>query len=236
MQYEGKKLRYELKHYLHPFDHQSLRVRLNTLLHRDRNSVSEEGYHIRSLYFDDLNNNALYEKNYGIMKRKKYRIRIYNQSDHAIKLERKSKFGDMICKESASLSREEYDQIMAGDVVFLLKRKEPLLHQFYYGIKVHGLSPKVIVDYTREAYIYPLGDVRVTFDKGLAAVINTQDIFNSHAVPMYVFREPREILEVKYTGFLPSFIRELLDFHGSLRTAISKYVLCRHFMKEHQHL
>lgn len=236
MHYEGKKLRHEVKHYLHPFDQLSLRVRMNSLLHRDRNSVTEEGYHIRSLYFDDLQDNALFEKNYGIMKRKKYRIRIYNKSDHAIKLERKSKFGDMICKESASLSREEYDQIMAGEAECLLQRSEPLLQQFYYGITVHGLSPKVIVDYTREAYIHPMGDVRVTFDKGLAAVINTQDIFDSHAVPMRVFREPREILEVKYTGFLPAFVRELLDFRGSIRTAISKYVLCRHFMKEHQHL
>jgi hypothetical protein len=236
MQYEGKKLRHELKYYLHPFDHSSMRLRMKALLQKDRNSVSDEGYHIRSLYFDDIHNNALFEKNYGIMKRKKYRIRIYNKSDHAIKLERKLKFGEMICKETAALSKGEYDQIMAGDIGFLLKRKEPLLQQFYYGMTVHGLRPKVIVDYTREAYIFPMGDVRVTFDKSLAAVINTHNIFDAHAVPVHVFREQREILEVKYTQFLPHFIRELLDFHGSLRTAISKYVLCRHLLKECQHM
>ncbi len=235
MEYEGKKLRNELKYYLHPFECSSLRVRMGHLLQRDRHSVTADGYHIRSLYFDDFHDNALFEKNFGIMKRKKYRIRIYNKTDQSIKLERKSKYGEYISKESAFLSRREYEQIITGDAQFLLEHREPLLHQFYYGITVHGLRPKVIVDYTREAYTWPLGDVRVTFDKGLATVINSLNIFDIHAVPVCVFRKPMEIMEVKYTEFLPVFIREVLDFNCSIRKAISKYVICREFLKNHYH-
>ncbi len=233
MQFEGKKLRSEQKFYLHTFDWASLRLRAKSLLISDRNSISEDGYHIRSLYFDDIHDNALFEKNYGVMNRKKYRIRIYNKSDHSIKLERKTKYNEFICKETAPLSREEYDRIERGDVSFLRNRTEPLMQQFYYGITVHGLKPKVIVDYTREAYTFPHGDVRVTFDKGLAAVFNTMNIFDRNAVPIHIFRDPREILEVKHTEFLPAFIRELLCFNGSLRTAISKYSICREYMKHH---
>lgn len=235
MRHYNKKLRHELKYYIHPFDYHSLRSRMKPLLEKDKHSVREAGYHIRSLYFDDMHDTALFEKNYGVFQRKKYRIRIYNKRDHLIRLERKSKWNEYICKESASLTREEYESIMAGDVEFLLKREEPLLHQFYYGMTVHHLRPKVIVDYTREAYIYRMGDVRVTFDKGLAAVFNTLDIFDPHAVPIEVFRERKEILELKFTEFLPSFISELLDFSGSPRLAVSKYVICREFMKEHHH-
>lgn len=236
MQYEGKNLRNELKYFLHPFEYSSLRLRMNVLLQKDRHSVADDGYHIRSLYFDDLHDNALYEKAYGIIRRKKYRIRIYNKTDLSIKLERKTKYVDLVCKESTSLTKKEYYQILNGDVEFLLKRKEPLLHQFYYGITVHGLRPKVIVDYIREAYTFPNGDVRITFDKSLAAVFNTLDIFDSTAVAVHVFREPREILEVKYTEFLPSFVRDVLDFQSSLRTAVSKYTICREFMKDHHHM
>lgn len=236
MEFAGKKLRNELKYFLHPFEYASMRIRMNTLMQKDRNSVTDEGYHIRSLYFDNMHDDALFEKNFGILSRKKYRIRIYNKTDDSIKLERKSKYGDYVCKESATLSRKEYENIMNGNVEFLLKRNEPLLNQFYYGFTVHGLRPKVIVDYTREAYLYPLGDVRVTFDKGLATVINTLDIFDSHAAAVHVFREPREVIEVKFTEFLPSFIREQLDFKSSLRTAISKYVICREFMIDHHHM
>lgn len=235
MQYEGKKLRHEIKYFIHPYEYHTLRTRMNVLLQKDKHSVSNEGYHIRSLYFDDIHNNALFEKNYGIIRRKKYRIRIYNKSDKSIKLERKSKYSDYVCKESALLSRSEFDNILRGDAAFLLQRDEPLLHQFYYGISTHGLTPKVIVDYIREAYICPLGDVRVTFDKGISAVMNTKNIFDVHAVPLYIFREPREILEIKYNEFIPSYIREALDFTSSLRTAISKYTLCYEFMHNHHH-
>lgn len=230
-----KKWRNELKYYIHPFEYHSLRTRCNTLLQKDRHSLSDEGYHIRSLYFDNIHDGALFDKDYGLLQRKKYRIRIYNKQDQTIKLERKNRIGDNICKESASLSRSEYDRIMQGDLQFLLKREEPLLQQFYYGVAVHGLRPSVIVDYTREAYIYPMGDVRITFDKGLSTVINSKDIFAVHAVPVGIFREPREIIEIKFTEFLPTFVRDLLDFQSSLRTAISKYVICRAFMKYHHH-
>lgn len=235
MQYVGKSWRNELKYYLHPHQYLILRTRVRALLQQDKHSITGDGYQIRSLYFDTINNDALFEKNYGVHTRKKYRIRIYNGQDRIIKLERKNKMGEFINKESASLSRQEYNQIMAGDWKFLLERQDPLLKQFYYGVTVHGLKPKVIVDYTREAYTYPLGDVRITFDKGLATVINTLNIFDTHAVPVYVFREPREILEIKYTQLLPVFIKELLDFQSSLRSSVSKYVLCREFMKNHHH-
>jgi len=236
MQFEGKKLRHELKYYLHPYEYEALRVRVNSSLSLDRNSVDSSGYHIRSLYFDTAEDTALFEKNYGVMNRKKYRIRIYNRSDRWIKLERKSKMGEYICKESASLSRAEYDSIIRGDLEFLLKRNDPLLTQFYYGITVHGLRPKVIVDYVREAYLYSLGDVRVTFDKGLSTVLNTLDIFDNEAAPIRIFRQPQEILEIKYNDYLPIFVKELLDLRTSVRSAISKYVICREFMMEHGHL
>ena len=56
---------------------------------KDTNADSRGDYHIRSLYFDDYNDSALFEKQSGILKRKKYRIRIYNLSDSVIKLEKK---------------------------------------------------------------------------------------------------------------------------------------------------
>src|SRR4051812_23980307 len=112
MKYGNKKLRHELKYYISYYEFENLRTRLRCVVQPDKNSISEDGYHIRSLYFDNVFDTALYEKNYGVHRRDKYRIRIYNKSDKAIKLERKSKFGEYICKESMNLSREEYEKIM----------------------------------------------------------------------------------------------------------------------------
>lgn len=236
MYYQDKKLRHELKYYIHDYDYIGLRTRLRSVMRPDSHSVSDEGYHIRSLYFDDAQDTALFEKNYGVFQRKKYRIRIYNKSDSSIKLERKSKFSEYICKESASFTRQEYEQIRDGQVEVLRLRKEPLVQQFYYGIINYRLEPKVIVDYVREAYITEVGDVRVTFDKSLAAVINSTDIFDPYAIPCDAFHQPVLIMEVKFNQFLPQYISEVLDIPAHNRSAISKYVISREIIKNHYHL
>lgn len=65
------------------------------------------------------------KKNFGVNIRKKYRIRIYNMSDEVIKLERKNKVGQYVCKESATISRKEYDEIINGDYKSLVSSKHP---------------------------------------------------------------------------------------------------------------
>ena len=94
--------------------------RLSPYLELDKHAQNG-GYMIRSLYFDDYLKSAYEEKDAGVLKRKKYRIRIYNCSDSSIKLERKKKYGSYIYKEAASLTREEVYKILDGDYDFLLK-------------------------------------------------------------------------------------------------------------------
>ena len=84
----------------------------------DHNANSDNDYLISSLYFDDIYDTALYDKNFGVLKRKKYRIRVYNRNDKVIKLELKSKFGQYINKESTGLTREEYNKILNYDIDF----------------------------------------------------------------------------------------------------------------------
>jgi hypothetical protein len=40
------------------------------------------------------------------------------------------------------------------------------------------LKPKTIVDYTREAYVYPVGNVRITFDKSIRTGIYSKNLFD----------------------------------------------------------
>ena len=82
---------------------------------------------IRSLYFDDYWNSAYNEKMAGVDFRKKYRIRIYNCQDSHIKLERKIKLSNYIHKDSASITRQEFDWITEGRYDFLLRHKKPAL-------------------------------------------------------------------------------------------------------------
>lgn len=104
-------LRHELKYLITPAELTVLRNTLAPLMQLDQGHE----YLIRSLYFDTINDDALEEKIAGVGNRKKYRIRIYNFSDRVIKLECKSKYGDLISKQSVSIPRELADQLIAGE-------------------------------------------------------------------------------------------------------------------------
>ena len=233
MQFRGRKLRTEQKYYLHLHDYLALQQKVSSILALDSHSVDFEGYRIRSLYFDDPRRVALEEKNDGIFKREKYRIRTYNDSDQTINLERKSKFGEFVCKESAPLTKEEYEQILSGDYEFLFGREESLLREFYAALKTYHFRPVVIVDYWREAYIYEMGNVRITFDKKLAAGINTIDLFHPQLVIEETIPSELTIMEVKYDSFLPDHIRKILQPKSHIRSSISKYVICREKSIQH---
>lgn len=222
-----KTFRHELKYYLTAIEYVALRKKVAEFLLLDKNSLDKNGYRITSLYFDGVHNHSIYDKNNGIFHREKYRIRIYNNSDKKITLERKSKYGDFICKESAPLTRMEYDELLKGNIEVLADIDNTLLKDFYAGILYRGFQPVVIVDYIREAYVYELGNVRITFDKQLNAVLNSIDLFSESAISQEVLLPEQVILEVKFDHFLPDVIRQLIQPERLVRSAISKYVLCR---------
>ena len=233
MYFKDKKLRNEKKYYLHAFEYITLRAKVATLLSLDRNSIDSDGYGIRSLYFDGVHDHSLYDKNDGIFNREKYRIRIYNESDKKINLERKSKYGSFICKESASLSREEYDAVLVGNYEVLSQLSHPLIKDFYMALMYRRFRPTAITDYIREAYVYELGNVRITFDKKLAAGVNTPDILNPKLILEEALLPQQTVLEVKFDEFLPDNIRQLLQPERFVQSAISKYVICKEINVQH---
>lgn len=220
--------RHELKYYINYRDYIMLRNTLKALLPLDRFAGEKGDYHIRSLYFDDIYESALAEKIMGSDSRHKYRIRIYNFLDDNIKFEKKIKSGQYIAKQSIRLGRAECDSLIAGDFGVLEGRKEPLASEIYLQMKNNILRPRVIVDYRREAYVSPVENVRITFDKDLKAGLWRTDIFNEAAPTMPVLESGTMVLEVKFDRHLPVPIKGVLNaVNAAERNAISKYVLCR---------
>lgn len=199
--------------------------RLGALIHKDAHA-GENGYMIRSLYFDDYWHSAYEEKAAGVLERKKYRIRIYNASDRVIKLERKKKFGAYIFKEDATLTREGVERILSGDYEFLLHDPQSLCQEFYVESMCHVLRPRVIVDYDRVPWVMDEGTVRITFDHDVRAAIGSFDIFDPDLPVLHVLEPGKVVMEVKFTEFLPQFIRDVLPPPAHELTALSKYLLC----------
>ncbi len=227
---KGLSFRHELKFYINDHDYVVLRNAMKALLRPDAYTNEDNVYHIRSLYFDDIYESAVKDKMAGIENRSKYRIRIYNYSDEVIRFEKKIKRGQFVAKKSFLLSRTEYDQIIAGEYDFLLHRPEELAKEVYIDLKNNMLRPRVFVDYTREAYVSPIENVRVTFDKDLKAGLTHSDIFDRDTPVMPMLDNGIMVLEVKFNRFLPEMIRGVINSINALnRSAISKYVICRKY-------
>lgn len=71
---EEVKFRHELKHYINFSDYISIKSRLRSIMHIDKNANENNEYKIRSLYFDNVYDKALMEKVIGVPKRHKFRI------------------------------------------------------------------------------------------------------------------------------------------------------------------
>ncbi|MBD2872689.1 polyphosphate polymerase domain-containing protein [Paenibacillus arenilitoris] len=225
------KYRNELKFFVNHHQYYVIRQRLKGLMKPDKHAGPTGEYHIRSLYFDDIDNKALHEKLGGIRDRVKYRIRIYNGCDGVIHFEKKIKFKDYIAKVKEPLTRAMYDELLTGRYEVLKEPDRPLLHEIHDEMKHNLLRPKVIVDYVREPYVCERGNVRITFDKELRTGLHAVDIFDRSLSTVRAIDNGLIILEVKFDEYIPAYIRTALQLEGLNRQSASKYVICRKYLK-----
>ena len=184
-------------------------------------------YRITSLYFDDPQDSRWTESEDGASYRKKFRMRIYNNSAGLIKLEVKYKAYNRIFKKSAAISREDAERLMAGECIADPEESmDNPVTLFNLEIKQRLLRPAIIIDYRRDAYIFPAGNVRITFDREIRAGRDTGSFLSGGTV-YTPLEEADRILEVKYDEMLPGFIGRLLEFGNMNQIAYSKYRLGR---------
>ena len=224
-----KTYRHELKYIINSGYHQLLRQRLKAAMKPDVHGDSGV-YRITSLYFDDVFRSAYNDKALGLDVRKKYRIRYYGLSPDFIRLEVKEKKGDMVCKRSVPISFEQYQGILRGERRSLRQPDSAAgtaAEEFYASDRLVRLSPAVLVDYVREAYVCPAGNVRITFDTQLKTSPQLDSLKDPEKAVFYsVFDSGEILLEVKYDRFIPEYIQALLSGIPMTRESVSKFVLC----------
>lgn len=218
------KFRHEWKHEINYSDMLVLRHRLKVAARCDPNAPDGK-YFIRSLYFDTPYDKALKEKINGISRREKFRIRYYNGDTSFIRLEKKSKLDGLCGKEGVSLTADEVQSIMVGDIGFMKTSENELVRELYAKMNSQQLRPKTIVDYDREAFLYPAGNVRVTMDYNIRTGLYSTDFLDMDCVTVPV--TGAVILEVKWDEFLPSAIRDAVQLEGRHTSSFSKYAACR---------
>ena len=221
--------RHELKFFCTETELQWIEHKIKHVCRKDPH-VGEEGvYRIRSLYFDTYDSRCYLENEDGADNRAKYRVRIYDASDAVIKLERKGSLRDRKYKESCNITRKQCEQMIQGKTVENILPQQMVLQEFLLQRQMELLKPQVIVEYVRTPYIYPVGNVRITFDRFITSS-SSEEFFGERILGRGILPEHMHLLEVKYDEVLPVAIWELLNSSACLtRTSFSKYALCREY-------
>lgn len=184
-------------------------------------------YMVRSLYFDTVDDRDFFDKLTEQNLRHKIRLRVYSPGDRSAKLEMKQKSGVYQRKRSLTISREDALSLIDGQFGVLLNYPEAFAAELYCLMNTECYRPKSIVEYQRRAFMARENNIRLTFDSGISATESSFDLFSPN-LPLYpVFDLDKVTFEVKYDGFMLSYIKEIISSVDRRSLSSSKYCLSR---------
>lgn len=219
-------LRQEKKFFMTLPDMQRLSGRLDQVMIPDPHNGAL-GYRVRSLYFDTVDEKDYNDKLDGLELRRKIRLRIYDPDGDFAMLEMKQKEGSYQKKRSLRVSRKDALEMVSGSYGCLLNYPDPFALECYGLMNMLCYRPKTIVEYKRKAYIAKENRIRITFDHEIRATETCFELF-SPGLNMYPVLDPfNVVLEVKYNGFLLSYIKNLVNSADRSELSVSKYCLAR---------
>ena len=226
-------LRQEKKYLITIEDYYRLSAKLEKVLHLDGHS-SGDGYQIRSLYFDSLDDIDWQEKEEGLELRKKIRLRNYGSDSAFAKLEMKQKQGSNQKKRSLSLKKEDALALVNGNYSVLLEQQSDFALECFYKMSQYCYRPKTIIEYTRKAFVAKENNIRITFDHHIIGTESSYNIFANDLLQYHLLDPALVILEVKYNGFLLSYIKDLLEEVDGSELSASKYCMGRMISKHYR--
>lgn len=185
------------------------------------------GYAVRSLYFDTMQDRDFCEKEDGLEIRRKIRLRIYSPDSDFALLEMKQKQGVNQKKRSLRMKRQDAAAMAQGNYSCLLSYPEAFAKECYGVMSMMCYRPKSIVEYKRKAYIANENNIRITFDHDIRATESNMDLFSPVLIQNPVLDPSLVVLEVKYDGFLLSYMKQLVSIDGKSPVSVSKYSLSR---------
>lgn len=218
--------RQEKKYLLTDPEARRLGARLGGVMIEDAHN-GPQGYYIRSLYFDSLNDGDYWDKVDGVELRRKIRLRVYDAKADFGMLEMKQKEGPYQKKRSLRLGREDARQLCQGNYAPLLKYGEPFAAECYGLMHSRCYRPRTVVEYRRRAFIAKENRIRITLDSQITATEAHWDVFAPDLARDPVLDPFHVVLEVKYNGFLLSYIKDLVSAADRSEFSQSKYCLAR---------
>ena len=219
-------LRKEVKYMVNEVSSHKLERTLQEIIKSDpHNGIN--GYMIRSLYFDTIDDKDYHDKEDGAYNRRKIRLRIYDVNDDFAFLEMKQKTGDNQEKRSLKISKEDALKLCKSNYSCLLNYDSLFATECYTTMVSECYRPASIVEYDRRAYYANENNIRITFDQNIRATESNFNIFDKNLKLYPVLDLDKIVLEVKYNGFLLSYIKDVIKSIDKSSLSVSKYCLSR---------
>lgn len=207
-------------------------VRPHLVLDSFGRSQPDRSYSVHSLYLDSKTFVLHQSTINGDRNRYKLRIRFYeNRPGSPIFPEIKRREDNAIYKERCAVSREGLADIAAGrlplreHLVDPSPESERALFNFTRLVNSLHAGPVAHVSYRREAWSTPDSNrCRVTFDRNVTtSPENTFRFDPGHTNPVSVFGSA-VVLELKFTGRFPAWMRDMVRIFDLRQCSAAKYV------------
>jgi hypothetical protein len=117
--------------------------------------------------------------------------------------------------------------LIDGNYSPLLNYKEDFAAECYALMQMQVYHPKTIVEYNRKAFIAKENKIRITFDHQIVSTESDMNLFAKDLNMNPVLDPFSVVLEVKFNGFLPDYIKDLLSNAQKSELSVSKYMLAR---------
>lgn len=215
-----------------------LRKRLLPFVNQDKYAEENGGwdYKVRSIYFDTGKMNYYHEKKAGVKKRKKFRIRGYNDTseESIIFLEIKRKDNEIISKNRSPVKYDNlHNLLLTRDSENLVQNINNFpnaindANKFLYYLNTEYLIPVILIVYDREPYYSRFNsNLRITFDKNIRSRVCTtlDDLYTKHRKHYSV--NDYFVLEIKFNFGYPNWLNQIIREFELVRQAVSKYGIC----------
>lgn len=212
-------MRKEIRYSINYVDYKRILTLLKITMAKDKNAKEDGTYKIKTIYFDNYNKEIAIKKKLDINDVRKYRIRMYNDDDKNIFLERKTNVNGYILKKKEGIKKETVQNIIKGDIKELLEEEANLKTELYLNMNLKQIRPIFILQYERTAFTDEISKTRITIDKNIQSTTNCSKYFEDIEGPY----NDKYILEIKYETYIPDYIKSIMTSINGKQVTKSKF-------------
>jgi hypothetical protein len=195
----------------------------------------DKQYTVRSIYFDTRRLDYYHDKLAGLRRRKKLRIRSYDEltANSLVFLEIKRKNGPTINKSRAPVGFADHINLIREgnpdkyrDILESVDNGYQDAKNFLYHLYTSNLVPTIKIIYEREAFFYKFDQkVRLTIDKNLRSslIVDSERLFEEENIRYGL--PSKAIFEVKVYGEIPLWLQYIISSFKLQQEALSKYTI-----------